>query len=503
MSSRCSHWAKLLYQSLLCLWNFDWITGKLQLPSMALFRWREKCLFAAWFDLIPIQSVSNIMFETPRAVLFIATCVNSLYIFLDGSASPPHSPGRSPIDIYLHQDQYLEFDFSKETFNIQSIYFSTILPLFQLNSHHPWSQHIFKRTTKIMTTTKPFSFVFVFVFVFVFLLLFTSVSSLTIPSIPQDPQIPLLSICNTDNPGTDLRNAHAALLARDRQDDKRLLLLHRRQESTSRPRLNIDLYMHFVTSKDQAAKYNPTLINTLTSNQVRGFWLMFRFFFFLFPLQLLNRDLISYHLSPLLSYRSRTPISSPPLPFPHLYNNLTKNLTNTHTQTRPTSSTKPSPRQTSPSPANLPPTPSTTNGPKTAHPPPRWKEPYDEASTTPSTSTSKPTSAPLPPPPAPPAPSSSEHAPSPLASHTTFPPHPAPHLHRHAPRPPRRCPRAATPSTAATSSPAPSPANRRPRTRTWEGITSAARPCMKSGIGWVSCILFRATPVGLGIRGIL
>jgi hypothetical protein len=51
--------------------------------------------------------------------------------------------------------------------------------------------------------------------------------------------------------------------------------------------LNIDLYMHFVTSKDQAAKYNPTLINTLTSNQVRGSASVW-FFFFLFLLSLLK-----------------------------------------------------------------------------------------------------------------------------------------------------------------------------------------------------------------------
>ncbi len=223
------------------------------------------------------------MFETPRAVLFVATCVNSLYIFLDGSASHPHSPGRSPIDIYLHPHQYLEFDFSKETFNVQIYIFLDHPSSLPIKFPPPMVPTHLQKNNKIMTTTKPFFFIFVFVF----LLLFTSVSSLTIPSIPQDPQIPLLSICNTDNPGNDLRNAHAALLARDRQDDKRLLLLHRRQESTSRPRLNIDLYMHFVTSKDQAAKYNPTLINTLTSNQVRGSASVW-FFFFLFLLSLLK-----------------------------------------------------------------------------------------------------------------------------------------------------------------------------------------------------------------------
>ena len=121
-------------------------------------------------------------------------------------------------------------------------------------------------------------------FVFLFPLLFSifdsvSVSALALASPSILPLPPSINICSTNDPSPLLRSTHDLLRAQHRRDKKenkdrigrRQVGLGRRDTGTGADPgtpLVVDVYMHFVTSTDQARRYNPQIIETFTSRQV-------------------------------------------------------------------------------------------------------------------------------------------------------------------------------------------------------------------------------------------
>lgn len=98
-----------------------------------------------------------------------------------------------------------------------------------------------------------------------------------------------MSRCSTDEPTHFLRSAHEFLQAQGqydkgesndasdnkekekRENKKEVKMLQRRQEAIgtdSGMDLHVEVYMHFVTSRDQAPRYSEEIVDTFTKGQV-------------------------------------------------------------------------------------------------------------------------------------------------------------------------------------------------------------------------------------------